>query len=60
MPLECFEDKLVFDNVGFSYIEGRPVLQRINLEVPKGKTIALVGQSGSGEIDLSRFNTSLS
>lgn len=52
VPLECFEDKLVFDNVGFSYIEGRPVLQRINLEVPKGKTIALVGQSGSGKSTL--------
>lgn len=48
-PLKSFDDKLEFRNVSFSYIEGRPVLKHINLTVPKGKTIALVGQSGSGK-----------
>lgn len=52
IPLNNFEDKLLFQNVSFSYTEGRPVLKHINLEVSKGKTIALVGQSGSGKSTL--------
>ena len=52
LPLTGFEDKLEFKNVSFSYIEGRDVLKHINLVVPKGKTIALVGQSGSGKSTL--------
>lgn len=51
-PLKEFTDKLEFRDVSFSYIEGRPVLKHINLTVPKGKTIALVGQSGSGKSTL--------
>lgn len=49
LPLTDFEDKLEFRDVSFSYTEGRPVLKHINLTVSKGKTIALVGQSGSGK-----------
>lgn len=49
LPLTGFEQRLEFRNVSFSYVEGRPVLKHINLVVPKGKTIALVGQSGSGK-----------
>ena len=52
LPLDNFEDKLSFKNVSFSYVEGRPVLKHINLEVAKGKTVALVGQSGSGKSTL--------
>jgi len=52
LPLHNFEDKLEFRNVSFSYIEGRPVLKHINLEIAKGKTVALVGQSGSGKSTL--------
>ncbi len=49
LPLENFEKQIEFRDVSFSYIPGRPVLKHINLTVPKGKTIALVGQSGSGK-----------
>ena len=48
-PLENFEDKLEFKDVSFSYVEGRSVLKHINLTIEKGKTVALVGQSGSGK-----------
>ena len=36
-------------HVGFSYNEGVPVLNDINLAVPRGTTLALVGASGSGK-----------
>ncbi len=52
LPLKDFTDKLEFRDVSFSYIPGRPVLKHVNLTVPKGKTIALVGQSGSGKSTL--------
>ncbi len=48
-PLDEFREQLEFRNVGFSYLPGRPVLKHINLTVAKGKTVALVGQSGSGK-----------
>ncbi len=50
--LSTFDSEIRFRHVGFSYTEGRPVLRDINLTVPKGKTIALVGQSGSGKSTL--------
>ena len=54
-PVELteFEKEVELRNVGFHYQEGgRDVLKNINLTVPKGKTIALVGQSGSGKSTL--------
>ena len=42
-------DRIEFRNVSFSYNESKQVLSDINLVVPKGQTIALVGQSGSGK-----------
>ena len=47
-----FEKKIAFENVHFAYQPDREVLTDICLEVPKGKTIALVGQSGSGKTTL--------
>ncbi len=52
LPLKAFENGIEFRDVSFSYVEGRPVLKHVNLIVPKGKTIALVGQSGSGKSTL--------
>ncbi|MCL2073307.1 MAG: ABC transporter ATP-binding protein/permease [Marinilabiliaceae bacterium] len=37
-----------YRNVSFAYSD-RPVLKNVSLSIPKGKTIALVGQSGSGK-----------
>lgn len=42
------KDKIEFRNVSFKY-DNQWVLQDINLEIEKGKTVALVGQSGSGK-----------
>ena len=47
-----FEKEIVFDHVGFSYEEGKAVLRDICLTVPKGRTIAIVGESGAGKSTL--------
>lgn len=46
-----FNESLVIKNVGFAY-EQEKILKDINLTVPKGSTIALVGPSGSGKSTL--------
>ena len=58
--ISSFEHQIEFRNVSFAYrssssVEGEPliyVLKNINLIIPKGKTVALVGQSGSGKSTL--------
>ncbi len=50
--IPSFEDKIEFKDVCFSYQPGKEVLKHINITIPKGKTIALVGQSGSGKSTL--------
>ncbi len=51
-----FEDRIEYKNVYFSYIEEegkeKLVLDNINLEIEKGKTIAIVGRSGAGKSTL--------
>ncbi|MBE6308554.1 MAG: ABC transporter ATP-binding protein [Bacteroidales bacterium] len=51
VEIKTLVDKIELKNVSFSY-GTREVLHDINLEIPKGKTIALVGQSGSGKSTL--------
>jgi ATP-binding cassette subfamily B protein len=41
-----------FDHVGFEYMQGRPVLEDVDLVVPAGRTIALIGHTGSGKTTL--------
>lgn len=43
---------IALEHVSFAYTEGREILHDVNLCIPKGKTIALVGQSGSGKSTL--------
>lgn len=43
------DGKIEFRKVGFSYAENQPVLEDITFEVPAGKSMALVGATGSGK-----------
>ena len=52
VKLKGFNEMIRFKGVSFSYEEGKEVLHDIDLEIPKGKTVALVGQSGSGKSTL--------
>ncbi|HEY7603293.1 MAG TPA: ABC transporter ATP-binding protein [Gaiellaceae bacterium] len=41
-----------FEGVSFRYLDGRPVLHDVDLDVPAGRTIALIGHTGSGKTTL--------
>lgn len=45
--------EIIFDHVHFEYVPGREVLHDINLEIPVGSTVALVGNSGGGKTTVS-------
>lgn len=49
IQLETVSGDIKFDNVSFSYDEGKEVLNNISFDVPKGTVTALVGSSGSGK-----------
>lgn len=53
---QSFEDKIVLENINFRY-ENENVLKNFTLEIPKGKTVALVGQSGSGKSTIANLLT---
>lgn len=54
--VENFENKIEFKNISFAY-EDREVLHNFSLTIPKGKTVALVGQSGSGKSTIANLIT---
>ena len=51
-PLNGLNEKIECENISFSYDGKREVLKSVNVTIPKGKTVALVGQSGSGKSTL--------
>ena len=51
-PLGPLAGEVVFEDVGFEYNEGVPVLKNVSFNAPAGTTTALVGSSGSGKSTL--------
>lgn len=54
-PLRVSRGTIRFENVVFAYEADRPILNGISLEVPAGKTVAVVGPSGAGKSTISRL-----
>ena len=56
VEIKGFDSDILFDNISFKY-EDEYVLKDFTLNIPKGKTVALVGQSGSGKSTLANLLT---
>lgn len=46
---ETIEGRVAFEDVSFSYNGKDPVLRRFSLDIPRGKTVAIVGPTGAGK-----------
>ena len=46
------DGRIAFEHAGFEYANGRPVLEEIDLEIAPGRTVALIGHTGSGKTTL--------
>jgi len=52
IPLKAIQGEIIFEDVGFEYNEGVPVLNNVSFTAAPGTTTALVGSSGSGKSTL--------
>lgn len=50
-----FKDKILFNNVSFTYGESRPILDNINFTLERGKMVAVVGETGSGKTTIANL-----
>ena len=57
IAISTLNDKIEFRNVNFTYDGEHQILKNFNLTIPKGKTVALVGQSGSGKSTIANLLT---
>jgi ATP-binding cassette, subfamily B, bacterial len=55
VPLTDVRGDVRFDNVQFSYVEGVDVLPDLDLTVPAGQTVALVGTTGAGKTTIAKL-----
>ena len=55
VPISTLKNQIEFKNIGFFYDKDNVILKNFNLILPKGKTIALVGQSGSGKTTIANL-----
>jgi ATP-binding cassette subfamily B protein len=53
IELPAGDGAITFEDVSFSYLPGRPVLEHLDLALEAGTTVALIGHTGSGKTTLS-------
>lgn len=53
--IKSFSESIEFKDVTFGYTQDRTILKNISLSIPKGSSIALVGQSGSGKTTIANL-----
>lgn len=51
-PIQKFKGSVTFDHLQFSYNPGTPVLQDIDVHIPAGQSVAIVGPTGAGKSSL--------
>ncbi|MER7071583.1 ABC transporter ATP-binding protein [Terrabacter sp. NPDC000476] len=56
-PLRDVAGEVRFDGVRFEYVAGQPVLPGLDLTVPAGQTVALVGTTGAGKTTIAKLAT---
>ncbi|MFW9939608.1 MAG: ABC transporter ATP-binding protein [Candidatus Thorarchaeota archaeon] len=49
IPIESLNGDIIFDNVSFGYTPDHRILKNISFSIPSGKTIAILGTTGSGK-----------
>ncbi|MGP2438574.1 ABC transporter ATP-binding protein [Streptomyces sp. JW3] len=55
VDLPKIEGEIVFDDVTFGYLPGRPVIAGVSLHIPAGETVAFVGPTGAGKSTLAKL-----
>jgi ATP-binding cassette subfamily B protein len=55
VQLQKVNGDIGFHDVDFSYAPGRPVLPDLNVEIPAGQTVALVGTTGAGKTTIAKL-----
>jgi len=55
VPLPEARGRLEFEHVSFGYVSGREVLPGLDLRIPAGQTIALVGTTGAGKTTIAKL-----
>ncbi|MCS3867773.1 subfamily B ATP-binding cassette protein MsbA [Chryseobacterium ginsenosidimutans] len=55
VDISTLNEQIKFNNIGFYYDKDHTILKNFSLTIPKGKTVALVGQSGSGKTTIANL-----
>ena len=55
LEIQALKGKIDFNNLGFSYATGSPVLENFDLHIKPGENVAIVGHTGAGKSSIARL-----